>query len=86
MTSTVPSRYTSAVTLKAERMLAAAPTVGIDLHEIELVRRRLSVHEIEHWRTRPSPRRVELEAAIAADIDWLCKKFVLLKVAVGGVP
>jgi hypothetical protein len=46
------------------------PLVGVDLFDLELVRRHLSARE--HERNRPSAWRNELDGIIARDIDELC--------------
>jgi hypothetical protein len=63
-----------------ERMLAAAPEPA--LWAMEQVRRRLAAHEAELKRTLPSPRRTELDALVAEDIEELCQGFVRLERAV----
>ncbi len=68
---------------QAEHMLDRAAAVGVDLLEVETVRRRLTATERECWTTPPSERRSELEGVIQADIAWLCEVFVKLQAEMG---
>jgi hypothetical protein len=64
-----------------ERLLAAGPTAGVDLDELEQVRRQLVAHEREHDRLGPGHLRAELELAIEADIHVLCVAYLRLQAA-----
>jgi len=63
----------------AERMLDAAPGVGVDLLHVEMVRRRLAANQDTCWVTPPSARRMELERAVYEDIQTLCQVFLQLR-------
>jgi hypothetical protein len=78
---TIPHSYEVA-TLKIERLLDAADLIGVDLFDLELVRRRLVAHEAERERTWPSRRRRELDELVAQELETLCEGFVKLKRAV----
>jgi hypothetical protein len=75
-----------AATSKVDAMFVAAEKIGLDLSDLELVRRRLATHEAERRWTRPSPRRTELDALIARDLDVLCGVFVKLRSEGGPSP
>jgi hypothetical protein len=72
----------AAATARLEKMLVAAPSVGIDLFDLECVRRRLAENETELLRTGSSRRRTTLESLIEADIEILITGYKKLEAAV----
>ncbi len=72
----------AAVRAKADRMFALAEMTGVDPFGLELVRRRLLVHEHDLLRTRSAARRRQLERLIEQDIDELAEAFLRLARAV----
>ena len=75
-----------AATARAERMLDLAPSFGIDLYDLELVRRRLVDHEAEHERSSGPSKRRGLEKLIEADIEILASAYKKLEAAAFGGP
>jgi len=69
---------------KAERMLAAAPSVGFDLYDLELVRRLLAVHEAEYTRTAKPSKRRELVRLMDEEIGTLASAYKKLEAAAFG--
>jgi|HubBroStandDraft_1064217.scaffolds.fasta_scaffold02693_4 hypothetical protein len=69
------------VEVRAERLLAAADRAGVNLAEMENVRRRLVGREHERWTTPACPRRTELERLIFEDIETLCRDYLKLHAA-----
>jgi hypothetical protein len=63
-------------------MLSTAEKMGIDLLPLALTARNLAAHEVEQHRTWPSPRREELDALVAEEMEMLCGVFVKLERAV----
>jgi hypothetical protein len=76
MVSSVPCRLAAAVA-KAERMLALAPLLRIDVLDVELVRRHVDARgsgaqpDGSSW--------AELDELIAEDIEALCEWFLVLE-------
>jgi len=73
--------YTSkaAATAKAGRLLAAAPSVGVDLFDLERVRRRLVDHEAEYERTPEPLRRRKLVQLMDEEIGTLALAYKKLE-------
>jgi hypothetical protein len=74
----------AAATAKAERMLAAAPIVGIDLYDLELVRRRLARHEANYNHTSRPSKRQELVRLMDEEIGTLASAYKKLEAAAFG--
>ena len=62
-------------TTNADTLRALAPHLGIDLDELEVVRRRVETHEAELDTAPGTLRRNELEGLIAKDIDQLAEAY-----------
>jgi hypothetical protein len=59
---------------RVERMFALAPSVGVDLKELNEARVRLEASEAERWGTKPGPERAaELDKLSAACVETICK-------------
>lgn len=69
-------------TAHVEKMFAAVPPVGIDLLDLELIRRRLAANETELLRTASSRRRTTLEKLVETDIEILIEGYKKLEAAV----
>jgi hypothetical protein len=72
----------AAATARVEKMVNAAPSVGVNLFDLELVRRRLNDHEAELLRTASIRRRKVLERVIAADAELLVSGYKKLEAAI----
>jgi hypothetical protein len=78
----VSTPFEAAATAKAATMLAIAEYVGVDLDEMNDVRRRLAEHEAMFEATLASSRRAELAKLVALDVAELADAFKRMKRAV----
>jgi hypothetical protein len=72
----------AAATARAEALLNAAPRAGVDLDDLERIRRRLVAHEREYDRTRVPARRGEIVKLMDREIEILAGAYKKLEVAV----
>jgi hypothetical protein len=67
-------------------MLAVAPFAGVDLDDLERLRRRLAFHDAEYDRKGGPSRRAELVRLMDEEMGKLASAYKKLELAVAGRP